>query len=115
MSILIKDMKMPKRCLECPFYDNYNYYCILYSFGIPARYNRDGSTRPEWCEIKELPERNGRWEVVKHRAVEHGDVVIDGDTVRCSVCRHAEKGWNIGMKYCPNCGARMVKEGEEHD
>ena len=56
MSILIKDMEMPERCLECPFYDNYNYYCTLYSFGIPARYNRDGSTRPEWCEIKELPE-----------------------------------------------------------
>ena len=55
MSILIKDMEMPERCLECPFYDNYNYYCTLYSFGIPARYNRDGNTRPEWCELEELP------------------------------------------------------------
>ena len=54
MSILI-DMKMPEKCLECPLYDNYNYYCTLYSFGIPARHNRDGSTRPEWCELKELP------------------------------------------------------------
>lgn len=58
----------------------------------------------------ELPERKGRWEVVNHRAVEHGEVVIDGDTARCSLCRHAEKGWNIGMKYCPNCGRRMVGE-----
>lgn len=49
------DMEMPKRCLECPMYDNYNYYCTLYSFGIPARYNQDGSTRPEWCELEELP------------------------------------------------------------
>ena len=55
MSILIEDMEMPERCLECPLYDNYNYYCTLYSFGIPARHNRDGSTRPEWCELKELP------------------------------------------------------------
>ena len=55
MSILIKDMEMPERCLECPLYDNYNYYCILYSFGIPARYNQDGSTRPEWCELESLP------------------------------------------------------------
>lgn len=55
MSVLIKGMAMPERCLECPLYDNYNYYCILYSFGIPARYNRDGSTRPEWCELEELP------------------------------------------------------------
>ena len=55
MSVLIKDMEMPKRCFECPLYDNYNYYCTLYSFGIPARNNRDGSTKPEWCELEELP------------------------------------------------------------
>ena len=55
MSVLINDMEMPERCLECPLYDNYNYYCTLYSFDIPVRHNRDGSTRPEWCEIEELP------------------------------------------------------------
>ena len=60
MSVLVKDMKMPKRCLDCPMYDCYNYNCQLYSFGIPARYNRDGSTRPEWCELVELPEKHGR-------------------------------------------------------
>ena len=60
MSILIKDMEMPKRCLDCPMYDCYNYHCQLYAFGIPARYNRDGSTRPEWCELVELPEKHGR-------------------------------------------------------
>ena len=49
------NMEMPKSCLECPMYNNYNYYCTLYSFGIPARHNRDGSTRPEWCELEELP------------------------------------------------------------
>jgi hypothetical protein len=41
-------------------YDCYNYNCQLYAFGIPARYNRDGSTRPEWCELVELPEKHGR-------------------------------------------------------
>ena len=60
MSILIKDMKMPKRCLDCPLYDYYNYHCQMYAFGIPARYNRDGSIRPEWCELVELPEKHGR-------------------------------------------------------
>ena len=56
MSILVKGMEMPKRCLDCPMYDCYNYNCQMYAFGIPARYNRDGSTRPEWCELVELPE-----------------------------------------------------------
>ena len=60
MSVLVKDMKMPKRCLDCPMYDCYNYNCQMYAFGIPARYNRDGSTRPEWCELVELPEKHGR-------------------------------------------------------
>lgn len=82
MSILIKDMEMPERCLECPLYDNYNYYCTLYSFGIPARHNRDGSTRPEWCELVEV--------------------------VRCNDCKHADEYyqcdysaiWNDKNHYC---------------
>lgn len=60
MSVLVKDMKIPERCLDCPIYDHYNYYCKLYSFGIPARYNGDGSIRPEWCELVELPEKHGK-------------------------------------------------------
>lgn len=60
MSVLIKDIKMPESCLDCPIYDNYNYQCNLYGYGIPARYNYDPSKRPEWCELEELPERHGR-------------------------------------------------------
>ena len=67
MSILVKGMEMPKRCLDCPMYDCYNYNCQMYAFGIPARYNRDGNTRPEWCELVELPEKHGR--------------LIDADTI----------------------------------
>ena len=51
--------------------------------------------------------KTGKWECVPHKSVEHGEVAIDGDTVRCSNCRHAEKGWNAGMHYCPHCGADM--------
>lgn len=59
MSVLVKGMKMPRCCLDCPLYDCYNYHCQMYAFGIPARYNRDGSIRPEWCELVELPEKYG--------------------------------------------------------
>lgn len=60
MSVLIKDIKMPESCLDCPIYDNYNYQCNLYGYGIPARYNYDPSKRPEWCKLEELPEHHGR-------------------------------------------------------
>lgn len=59
-SILIKGMEMPERCLDCPMYDCYNYNCQLYAFGIPVRYNIDGSTRPKWCELVEVPTPHGR-------------------------------------------------------
>lgn len=60
MSVLMKGVQMPTSCLDCPIYDNYNYHCNLYSYGIPARYNYNPSKRPEWCELEELPEHHGR-------------------------------------------------------
>ena len=60
MSIIIKGAQMPKNCLDCPVYDNYNYYCKQYALDIPARYDHDGLKRPEWCELSELPEHHGR-------------------------------------------------------
>ena len=80
MGIYIKGMEMPKRCLDCPMYDCYNYNCQLYAFGIPARYNRDGSTRPEWCELVELPEKHG--DLIERKAIYLTDFEIamcDGD------------------------------------
>lgn len=37
---------------------------------------------------------------------------IDGyKRQRCSICRYnGVRSW----EYCPNCGAKMVQEGEEH-
>lgn len=68
-------------------------------------------------DLRELPSaqperKKGHWEDVPHKSVEHGEVIVDGKTVRCSVCKHAEKGWNKGMNYCPNCGAKMEVEHE---
>lgn len=54
MNILIKDMKMPTKCLYCPMYDDYKHSCKIYSFRIPARYNYEGATRPEWCPLFEV-------------------------------------------------------------
>jgi len=63
-------------------------------------------------QVETVPVKHGHWEEVPYKTVEHGEVVIRGKTVRCSICKHAEKGWNKGMNYCPNCGSRNVKEND---
>ena len=97
MSILIKDMVMPERCLECPLYDNYNYYCTLYSFGIPARHNRDGSTRPEWCDLEELPS-------------------AQPDIIRCGECKHYQfadnRAFGMPVKRCEWTGFEDVDDDD---
>lgn len=59
MSVLIKNMKFPKKCFDCPIHNSFEHKCELYSFDIPARYNYEGATRPEWCELVKIPENHG--------------------------------------------------------
>ena len=49
---------MPKSCFACDFYSGNE--CYLYSYGIPARYNYNPDTKPEWCELVEVPTPHGR-------------------------------------------------------
>ena len=44
---------MPKICNECWFFDDNR--CYLYSCGVPNRYNYSGKTKPDWCELCEIP------------------------------------------------------------
>lgn len=69
MSVLIKGIEMPKSCFACDFYSGNE--CYLYSYGIPARYNYNPDTKPEWCELVEVPTPHGRLidadELLKHK------------------------------------------------
>lgn len=65
--------------------------------------------------VEVVPVRHGRWEEVPYKTIEHGEVVVRGKTVRCSACRHAEKGWSKRMNFCPNCGARMDGDNGKTD
>ncbi len=65
MSVLIKDMEMPEKCLYCPMYDEFDYSCRLYSFGIPARYNYENGKRPEWCEMEEVSDESNEDDLLK--------------------------------------------------
>lgn len=47
------DIPMPSSCRECLFRERDMGYCILFSYGIPNRYQIDKFTeRPPWCELK---------------------------------------------------------------
>ena len=71
MSVLIKGMKMPKNCKECPFCKWSNHYQIYVCFD-GTRYTEiffDGkhptesalrSRRADNCPMTELPEQHGR-------------------------------------------------------
>lgn len=57
------------------------------------------------------PSRHGKWlneDFPEKMATVHGMAI-------CSVCgelsHKVEHGYNVLSKYCPNCGAKMDKEG----
>ena len=65
MSVLVKDMEMPKECRECPMCEYYeitgNTWCKSADGLLAENYKPisfDG--RPEWCPLVELPEKHGR-------------------------------------------------------
>lgn len=65
----------------------------------------DGGFNPKYLNelpaVDAVPVVHGRW------------VYEDGDpaTIPCSVCNYRVMRYN-NTKYCPNCGAKMDKEGE---
>ena len=52
MSILIKDMEMPKMCSECPFYSRYETCCLIASYGCVDRFGFDFNKRQDWCPLE---------------------------------------------------------------
>lgn len=65
MSILIKDMKMPKNCIFCPI-SHWNKLdeltgCELHQKHIPnAEKEFWEKDRPDWCPLVEVPTPHGR-------------------------------------------------------
>lgn len=46
------NMSMPSSCRECLFRERNGGYCILFSYGVPDRYQVEQYTeRPLWCEL----------------------------------------------------------------
>ena len=48
------DMPMPSSCRECPFHERDRDCCILFSYGVPDRYQIEKFMgRPYWCELED--------------------------------------------------------------
>lgn len=118
MAILVKSMKMPTRCWDCPFYEigHDESYCSLTQKDV-ARWTP--TPRPDDCPLIDIGEfagqvsfvdkinDNGKIEVAKTIFVKEMPrqgrwIIIDGKIV-CSECYEP----NLETNYCPHCGAIM--------
>ena len=86
MSVLIKDMEMPKSCLECPFEEapEFDSYCIAIGDMFIGKWEDLGAYKPNWCPLEEP--RTGECETCK-RNVDNGGFYDDGRT-RCPIQEH---------------------------
>lgn len=109
MSVLIKDMEMPKKCGECDIYVCYrtwhgdpgDEFCGLTKKDVTYK------TKPEWCPLSEAPERKrGKWNFI-------GDQMFE--CTECGVCYTQNQFHQMRVRitdpefpnFCPNCGAKM--------
>ena len=56
MSVIVKNMEMPKRCFECPCLgEMFGYFvCLITTKDLRAEHGINIS-RPDWCPLVELP------------------------------------------------------------
>ena len=115
VSVLIKNLTMPKNCIECPM--QFGGWCYVCPPDIDERVAETVEEavkqgKPDWCPLVEIegddvdPVVHGRWEVVYNS--------VGKQEGQCTHC-----GKNSGIlitkkSYCPNCGAKM-DESEDND
>lgn len=77
MSVLIKDMEMPKYCLECPFEDSpeFDCYCIAGGYEFIGEWEGLGAYKPDWCPLEEP--KTGEWIPVSERLPKMNEYVDD--------------------------------------
>ena len=98
--------EMEHECENCEFRDSDGYECEECDYAHVMLYVKAQKA------IKIQPVKHGKWEYYKNNGI--------FDTHKCTLC--GEK-YEIYMgiepttiyKYCPNCGAKMIKDGEQNE
>lgn len=56
MTVIIKGMKMPKYCDDCPFLDYLHGECIASELMHIPNYDmcKDDNEKPSWCPLEEI-------------------------------------------------------------
>lgn len=106
MSVLIKGMKTPKNCFNCPFMYGRKYCLINSKIEFNDADYSELKRRYDDCPL--VPAnlafmQCGYWEDVTQNR-------HDSPLVKCSVC--GEHYWQYFNKFsfCPTCGAKMIKK-----
>lgn len=118
--VAIKNMEMPKNCIEC------NHMDLQQAINCQLIYSGCANCgRHPNCPLVEIEERkeekwipvvnvdNSSFDNVKERKgkwIEHNQTTVDGsrDYIECSCCKVWFGKWKMPRNsYCPNCGAEM--------
>lgn len=107
MSVLIKDMEMPKKCGECAIYVCYrtwnndpgDEFCGM------TKENVSYKTKPDWCPLSEEPERKtGKWNFIGDNMFECTSCGVAYTTRQLNGLRNRDTD-PYAPKFCPNCGS----------
>ena len=108
MSVLIKNIEMPKNCWECPCFDDFAHICNLDNECRDVHENR-----PDWCPLVEINKSSGKWI--------YEEINYYTTRIICSCCGspapficvsddhygYQMHGVTMKTNFCPNCGADM--------
>lgn len=104
MSVIVKGMKMPKDCYDCPLHDGETGRCNILGITICDYIPKECPLVEFRTAIDEMPniepkQKKGRW-------------IVTGtfdDFLKCSCCGY-KKPWNEDtFNFCPHCGVPMVE------
>lgn len=104
MSVLIKDMEIPKSCNDCEFIQRgYPDWCDL---SCRCRDVFNPAIRPDWCPLEEAGTvKHGRWIKNEDRSGWHCSCCGKDDLYAYPYTENNER--ELQDFYCPNCGAKM--------
>lgn len=87
-------------------------YCVEYVFKWLSEEFEIIETEPS-ADV--APVVHGKWKPVRYTTYCSCGKSYETYHYLCTACNHVAYAQPYGLKYCPNCGAKMDKEANEND